>query len=430
MAYPLFMPRTNRRVLSRRSFLASASSLAALAAAGCAASPARDGAETPLAQAAEPTGTIDLHAPGVASDGPLPTNTPAPTATQLPSPTVEEMAGAILLLGFRGTTLAASNPIVADIRDRHLGGVLLFSYDVPSARPLRNIQSPQQLTALTAALQSQAGSRKLLIATDQEGGQVARLTPAFGFPATQSHAALGATGSAATVRSAAASMGETLATAGINWDLAPVADVNVNPSNPIIGALDRSFSADPATVATMAAAFVDGLHNRRILASLKHFPGHGSSLSDSHAGFVDISDTWSDAELVPFRSLIDAGKADSVLAAHVFNRHLDPDLPASLSHSVIQGLLRDTLGYDGVVITDDMQMGAITQEYGFEDALRLTLLAGADVVTLGNNLEAFDPELGTRAHSTIVGLVNSGAVPRARLEQAYHRVEALRARAL
>ncbi len=393
--------------------------------AGCVAT-RENAASTPEQQGALPTRAL---APGTASDGPLPTLPPLPTATALPGPTLAEMVGGILLLGFRGTTLTSGNPIVADIRDRHLGGIILFSFDVAANSPVRNIQSPAQVAQLTADLQLAAGGRKLLIATDQEGGLVARLGPDHGFPATPSHAALGAIGDANRTRTVAAGMGATLAAAGINWDLAPVFDVNVNLDNPVIGGIDRSFSADPGMVSAQALAFIDGLHSAGILTSAKHFPGHGSSLDDSHAGFADVTNTWSASELRPYQDLIPTGKVDSVLVAHVFNANLDTDYPASLSAKVIEGMLRGDLGYEGVVVSDDMQMGAITQEYGFRDALRLALLAGNDVLTLGNNLIEFQPDLGALAHSTVMDLVRAGDVPESRIREAYLRVEALRARA-
>lgn len=338
------------------------------------------------------------------------------------------MVGGILMLGFRGTVLDASNPIVADIRDRHIGSVILFSYDVPDDNPIRNIESPAQVAALTADLQAAAGGRGLLIATDQEGGLVSRLGPAHGFPPTPSHAELGSAGDLDHTRSIATSMGQTLAAAGINWNLAPVVDVNMNPDNPVIGGIDRSFSADPAVVVAQAEAYLDGIHAAGIPGCLKHFPGHGSSLDDSHEGFVDVTATWSDSELDPYRALIPTGKVDGVLVAHVFNANWDPDYPASLSSNVIQGILRGELGYDGVVVSDDMEMGAITQQYGFKDAMRLALLAGNDLLVLGNNIGAFNPDLGMLAHGTVMNLVQAGDVPETRIREAYTRVSVLRAR--
>ncbi|QDC26421.1 glycoside hydrolase family 3 protein [Georgenia yuyongxinii] len=336
------------------------------------------------------------------------------------------MVGQMLLLGFRGTTLEPTNPVVADL-ERHLGGVVLFSRDVPSGSATRNITSPAQVAALTATLQAQADP-PLLVTTDQEGGQVARLGPEHGFPATRSAAQLGAMGDPAATRAAAAEMARTLRVAGVNLNLAPVVDVNVNPTNPIIGALGRSFSAHPDVVAEEAAAFVRGHHDEGVLTTLKHFPGHGSSRADTHAGFVDVTDTWSEAELVPYRSLIGQGLADAVMVAHVFNATLDADHPASLSAATITGLLREDLGFDGVVMSDDLQMGAITQQWSFDEAIHLAVQAGTDLLTFSNNLEAFEPDLGARAHATLLDLVRRGEIDEARIAASYERIQLLKAR--
>lgn len=366
--------------------------------------------------------------PSTTTPHPAPTSpTPAPAPSTTPEVTVPEMVGAMLMIGFRGTTLTPDNPVVADLRDRHVGGVVLFGRDQPTGGE-RNITSPDQLAALCADLRATAG-HPLLVATDQEGGQVARLGPRHGFPATPSAAALGATGDPAATRTAAQEMAQTLARAGISLNLAPVVDVDVNPTNPIIGALGRSFSADPEVVAAHAAAFVEGHHDVGVLTSLKHFPGHGSSRADSHLGFVDVTDTWTDAELVPYRRLLAAGLADSVMVAHVFNATLDADLPASLSRATITGLLREELGFDGVVVTDDLQMRAITDGWSLSESVRLAVDAGADILTFSNNVDVFTPDLGRRAYDTLLALVTSGEVSEERIARSYERISALRARA-
>src|SRR5690606_10098573 len=168
-------------------------------------------------------------------------------------------------------------------------------------------------------------------------------------------------------------MAATLAEAGINLNLAPVVDVNVNPDNPVIGQLERSFSGDPDVVTEQAKAFIEAHHEHGVLCTLKHFPGHGSSEADSHLGFVDVTNLWSRQELEPFRNLIDAGLADAIMTAHIFNANWDSEHPATLSRAVITGILREELGYDGVVITDDMQMGAIRDFYGFEAAVVMSV---------------------------------------------------------
>ncbi|MGE5595923.1 MAG: glycoside hydrolase family 3 protein [Hyphomicrobiales bacterium] len=415
------MSRAQHRILSRRRFLICAGSAAAAGlVAACGGSSGDDEPEP---------GT-----PGPGGLTPAPTATPTspsapgatPTATTPPSLTLEEMAGQMLLLGFQGTELSPANPIYEDITQRHIGGVVLFSSDLPSGGK-RNIASPEQVAALTAQLQEAAGSG-LIVATDEEGGLVARLDETHGFPPTKSAAELGAMGDPAATEQAASAMAATLKAAGVNLNLAPVVDLNTNPNNPVIGALGRSFGSDPQAVTAQAEAFLEGHHQHGILTCLKHFPGHGSSAGDTHAGFVDVTNSWDPVELDPYRALIGEGAADTVMVAHVFNANLDQQYPASLSNAVITGMLRGHLGFGGVVVSDDMEMGAITQQWAFRDAIRLAILAGNDLLTYGNNLDAYRPDLGARVHSTIVDLVKAGDIPEERIRQSYERVQALRAR--
>jgi beta-N-acetylhexosaminidase len=213
---------------------------------------------------------------------------------------------------------------------------------------------------------------------------------------------------------------------GINVDFAPVADVNVNPANPVIGALGRSFSADPETVARHDAAFARGLARSGVIACLKHFPGHGSAWNDSHQGMCDVTDTWSAAELVPYERLFVQGWRGMVMTGHLFNAHLDPRDPATLSRATIGGLLRSRLGFDGVVVSDDMQMRAVTAQYGFDKAVELAVLAGVDVLLFGNNLD-YDPDVDARATAVIRAMVADGRVSRERLRASGERIARLKA---
>ncbi len=338
--------------------------------------------------------------------------------------------GQMFMVGFRGLTIDAQHPeqhpIVQDIVARHLGGVVLFDYDVPNGEFVRNIASPEQLTALTQSLQEKAAI-PLLIATDQEGGVVTRLRERYGFPPTLSHAALGDLDDVAATYDHAAAMAKTLAAVGINQNLAPVVDVNVNPDNPVIAAYERSFSADPEKVIAQATAFIQAHHAQGVLCTLKHFPGHGSSRDDSHRGFVDVSETWSPMELEPYRALIDAGLADSVMTAHVFNQQWDATDPATLAPAAIDGLLHTDLGYDGVVISDDMQMGAIRDYYGFDEAIRKTIEAGVDIIAIANN-SIYDDEVMAKGVAVVQALVESGEIPIERINRSYRRIMQLKAR--
>jgi beta-N-acetylhexosaminidase len=321
-----------------------------------------------------------------------------------------------------------SLPILGQIAALNLGGVILFDRDVALKSAERNIQSPEQLLRLTSALQAAAaaaGSPRLFIAVDQEGGRVQRLRPRHGFPETPPAAELCPERNPAPAQIAGEQVGATLAAVGINLNFAPVADVNVNPQNPAIGALGRSFSADPSQAAACAGGFARGLQGKRVLTAAKHFPGHGSSTVDSHLGFTDITATWTEAELIPFRELLRQDLADMVMTAHVFNARLDPTYPATLSRNVIEGILRQRLGFGGVVVTDDLQMRAVAAHYGLKESVRLIVQAGADVLLIGNNLD-FDQEIAEKTLDALMELVAEGSVSPKRLRESFTRIQKLK----
>lgn len=331
----------------------------------------------------------------------------------------------MLLVGFRGLTVDQASEIAADIRDQNLGGILLFDTDQPTHSKVRNVESPAQLKALVAGLQALAATR-LLVAIDEEGGLVARLDQRHGFPPTTSAADLGKRDDIEFTQEAGHKIAETLAAVGVNLNLAPVVDLNVNPTNPIIGALGRSFSADPAIVTAQAEAFIAGHRAAGVRTTLKHFPGHGSSTGDTHLGVVDVTGTWSRTELEPFANIIRDGSADAVLTAHVFNATLDPNRPATLSEPTITGILRQELGWDGLVVSDDMQMGAIRKAFGYEDALRLAILAGVDMLTIAQQ-QVFEVGIVNRTIDLIEGLVAKGSLTEARIDESYARIGAFKA---
>jgi beta-N-acetylhexosaminidase len=364
-------------------------------------------------------------------DGAVPENpAPAPAPAPTPDPeapdaeTLADKIGELVMVGFRGTTLDGSDPILEHVRAGHVGGVVLFSVDVASGGP-RNIESPEQVSSLVAELQAAAPS-PLLVAVDQEGGRVSRLSERYGFPATRSQQDLGERSSVELTASQARQTAETLAGAGINLNLAPVVDVNVDPSSPVIGALGRSFSADPAVVTDHARAVIEAHRGKGVLTAVKHFPGHGSAPGDTHLGFVDVTATWSPEELEPYRRLIGEGNVDLVMTAHVFNGRLDGQWPATLSPSTIDGILRDELGFQGVVVSDDLQMGAIADHYGLETAVHQALAAGVDILLFANNTSRdYDPDIAPRVVALVEGLVRDGAISEERIDESVRRVRAL-----
>jgi beta-N-acetylhexosaminidase len=334
------------------------------------------------------------------------------------------MVGQMLMVGFRGTELADDASILEDIRRRNIGGVILFDYDVELGKPDRNIKSPAQLKQLVSRLES-AASTPLLIAIDQEGGTVNRLKEKYGFAPTYSAEQLGDRDDPAFTQKCAYDIASTLAEMGINVNFAPCVDVNVNPDNPAIGSRGRSFSADPEKVALHARAFAEGLGRGGVLSCIKHFPGHGSAYNDSHKGLTDITDTWTESELIPFRRMTESAAADMVMTAHLINTNVDPNYPATLSRRFITDILRGELGWGGVIVTDDMQMGAIVQEYSFSRAVRLSINAGADILLFGNNLH-YEPDAAEKTIEIITEMVSSGEISAGRIEQSYQRIMRLK----
>ena len=371
--------------------------------------------------------------PSPASPSPAPTAseppataapTAAPTVTALPPAAPEPLRRRIarlLLVGFRGLTVGADDPIARAIAGDGLGGVILFDRDEELG--VRNVQSAAQIGRLVADLRALAQDRELIVAIDQEGGSVTRLSPKYGFPAVASEAAIGRKGETS-VQSWADGIATTLAGVGINLNFAPVVDLNANPKNPAIGALDRAFSADAAVVGRDAAIEITAHRDKGIKTALKHFPGLGSASTNTDFGVADVTSTWKDAELDPYRDLLGLGLVDVVMAAHVVNGQIDPAAPASLSRATVTDLLRGHLGWDGVVVTDDLGAAAITEAFGFEDAIGLALNAGNDLLLFANQHE-YDAGLATRVIDVVQGLVEQGTVAEARIDEAGARVSRL-----
>ncbi|HPO56884.1 MAG TPA: glycoside hydrolase family 3 N-terminal domain-containing protein [Ignavibacteriaceae bacterium] len=338
----------------------------------------------------------------------------------VPAPDIDEVIGQMLMVGFRGFDIQQDNFIYRDLTQYKIGGVVLYDRDVTLGTSQRNIQSPEQLRNLVAQLNS-ISAGKLLIAIDQEGGRVNRLKTAYGFPPTVSAQYLGNLNNPDSTYGYTYNMAQTIAGVNINLNFAPVVDVNVNPNNPVIGGIERSFSADPNLVVSHAEKYMQAHRNSKVFTCLKHFPGHGSSQTDSHLGFTDVTNTWSNAELIPYRELLKKGIVEMIMTAHIFNANLDSTYPATLSKNIIDGMLRKDLGYDGVVITDDMQMKAITDHYGLEQAVERSLEAGVDIILFSNN-SAYDPEIVPKVTGIIKNLIAQGKIEKARLYNSYNRI--------
>lgn len=307
-----------------------------------------------------------------------------------------------VLIGFDGPTLP--DTVAALLRDGLLG-VALFR---------RNLIDAPQVRALTAAIRDAAQGRVVLIAVDQEGGRVQRLRHIL--PLVPTMAEVGRTGPDA-ARNAGAAIGRDLAGLGFNLNFAPVLDVHSNPNNPIIG--DRAFGNDPETVAVCAAALVEGLEGEGVLACGKHFPGHGDASADSHLELPLIdadADLIATRELPPFEAMINAG-IGMLMTAHCLYPALDARHPATLSRAVIDGLLRRRLGFEGVVITDDLGMKAVADRYAADEMISLALDAGVDVfMHCGGGGE------GMALAAAMTRMLEDGVIDADRLEQSRERI--------
>ena len=343
---------------------------------------------------------------------------------QLPPDSVlRRYAAGMLMVGFKGDSVTGDCDAARYVRDLKVGAIVLFDIDATGDATIgsRNITSKERLTRMTAQLQAWA-DYPLLIATDQEGGRVARLKPQYGFLPTVTAEYLGTVDNEDTTRYYASRIAREMRESGVNVNLAPVVDV-LNHDCAAVGHYNRCYSIDPQVIVRHAGWFIDENHRQGVLCTLKHFPGHGNAIDDSHYGFVDVTNAWTPVELEPFKMLINEGKADLIMTAHLFNRNIDEDYPATLSSKTINGLLREQMGFDGVVVTDDLYMQAIRNQYSISTALELAINAGADLICAGNNISTgFEADRPFKLVDMIVNSVKEGRIPWERMEQSHERI--------
>lgn len=318
--------------------------------------------------------------------------------------TLRDQIGQLFMLGFTGKTLT---PELTDFfNDLKPGGVILFS---------RNLESPAQIVELTNSLQKLAKTDPLLIAIDQEGGRVSRLPNGFTiFPPC---AWFGECNSVEMAYAASAVTAKELRAVGVNMNMAPVLDVNTNPNNPIIG--DRAISGDPAQVGDLGLAIMRGLQDNRVVACGKHFPGHGDTSADSHLELPTVhasADRLQQVEVRPFAHLIPHGLA-SIMTAHVMYPALDPQWPATLSSPILTGLLRTQFQHNGLIITDDLEMRAIVDHHGIEEASIRALHAGADILLICK-----DPIRQVKAMEAVLQAVERGEISSDRIAASLARL--------
>ena len=328
--------------------------------------------------------------------------------------------GQMIMIGFPGTEV---DPKVLDeVSKGKVGSVLLFE---------KNIPKTNSFVALKKIIWTyqQASSIPLFIAIDQEGGKVNRLKDKYGFPRSITAQEMGASGTLDSVRFYGEATAATLVGLGINVNFAPVVDLASNPTNPVIVKSGRSFSANEDTVILMARTFIQTHRKLGVITVLKHFPGHGSSKDDTHFGIADVTTTWEDRELEPYAELIKSGDVDAVMSAHIVNKKLDPDgNPGTLSSNILNGILRNKLNYHGVIFSDDMQMQAITKHYGLEEAIRLAVVAGIDIMTFSNNILGSENRTVDKVHEVIKDYVKKGVISNERIDESYKRIMTLKSK--
>lgn len=322
--------------------------------------------------------------------------------------------GQMILIGFPGTDVDPK--VLEEIRLGKVGSIIIFEKNIPPANSFIALKK-------IVWTYKQAAPIPLFVGIDQEGGKVNRLKDKYGFPKSITAAAMGKYPTLDSVRFYGESTASTLAGLGININFGPVVDLASNPTNPIIAKHGRAFSANEDSVIVFAKEIIKQHHRYGVLTSLKHFPGHGSSKDDTHLGIADVTNTWEERELKPYKILIDSGYADAVMTSHIVNKKLDKQgNPGTLSADILTGILRNQLKFNGVIFTDDMQMHAITKNYGLEEAIKLAVNGGVDIMTFSNNIQGSDERTVDKVHSLIKGMVEKGIIKKERIDESFARI--------
>lgn len=355
----------------------------------------------------------------------------ATKAHELENTLLRKKIGQMLIIGFDGTKLTPDNPIVKDIEQERISGVILFSKNanktknIEGGADIKNIQSKRQLKELVSDLQ-RISPNKLFVAIDEEGGKISRLSdPSFKLK-TLSHKELGDKNDTMTTYLEAKKIAQTLKELGINLNFAPCVDLGINPNSKIIYQKNRAFSAQSDIVVNHANSYILAHQQFGIETALKHFPGHGSTSDDTHKNLADSTKNWTREELAPYQALINNGSAQNIMISHVFNKNLDDTFPASMSYKTVTELLRKKMGFDGLIITDDMQMKAITDNWGFDEAIINSINAGCDIIILGNNLE-YDKDIAQKFNDIVFNAVQEGKITQKRIDDSYYRIIAKKA---
>ncbi len=327
--------------------------------------------------------------------------------------------GQMLLVGI--TKAEVDTVILAEVKKGNVGSIILFEKNIPN--------KPNAFADLKKIIWTyqQAAPTKLFVAIDQEGGKVNRLKEKYGFTRSITAEATGKSKSLDTVRFYAEATAATLAGLGFNVNFAPCVDVAVEPTNPVIVKPGRSYSSNEDTVTLMAKEFIQQHRKFGVITVLKHFPGHGSSTTDSHFGIADVTNSWNERELKPYQDLIESGNVDAIMTAHIVNMGLDKTgKPGTLSAEILNGILRKKLGYQGVVFSDDMQMEAVSKQYGFEESIKMAIIAGVDILCFANNVPGSQKQSVEKILAVIRLAVINGEIPIERINESYQRIKHLK----
>ncbi len=328
--------------------------------------------------------------------------------------------GQMILIGMPKAEL--DEKVLEEVKKGKVGALIFFEKNIPN-KP----NAFASVKNMTWTYQK-AASIPLFICIDQEGGKVNRLKEKYGFTRSITAASLGKYKSLDSVRFYADATAATLAGLGFNVNFAPCVDLAINKDNTVIAKPERAYSADPDTVIMMAKEVIKQHRKYGLITSIKHFPGHGSSKDDTHFGVADVTNTWNEQELKPYKVLIDSGYADGVMTSHIVNKNLDPKgYPGTLSKDILDGILRKRLGYKGVVFSDDMQMHAISKNFGLEETIKLAINAGVDVMCFSNNIAGSDERTVDKVHAIIKKLVSTGEIKPERIDESFQRILQLKA---
>ena len=335
------------------------------------------------------------------------------------SVSLEQKIAKMLIVGFDGTKYNENSKVVKDVRDNKVGGIILFERNITPVSKGEN--SIDILSDMCLKLQ-QLREDNLMIAIDQEGGRVTRLKEKYGFPKLVSAKWLGDLNNLDTTRYYAELTSKWMNKLNINTNFTPCVDIAFE-NCPVISKLGRAYSDSEVDVVNHAREVIKESAKRDIYTSLKHFPGHGSSTVDSHKGFTDISSTWNKRELIPFIELMKDSDCQMVMVGHLFNDNFDTLYPASLSNATLTGFLRGELGWNGVIVSDDMLMGAIMNNYKFEQSLMLAINAGCDMLIYSGDIPGIQTPITELFISTVKRLVEEGKISVDRINESYARID-------